>query len=243
MGCYSSLARWYDRFTGDVPYERFADLYEAEFARCGGEFRLLLDLCCGTGTLTGLMAQRGYELIGTDASVDMLMQAQEKAAGLSTPPLLLCQRAEELDLYGTVDAAFCSLDGMNYLEPGILPEVFRRLHLFIRPDGLFIFDIRPPEWLKALDGQAFVDESDNVLCLWRAEYDEAAQALRYGMNIFSRAGRLWRRNDEEHIEYAHSFPALKALLEAAGFVDITVVPAFPEAGNERTFIRAVNTAH
>lgn len=129
MSCYGSLAAWYDQLTGDVPYAEFADFYEAEFSRCGGEFRLLLDLCCGTGTLTCEMARRGYELIGADASVDMLMQAQNKAAGLPQPPLFLCQQAEELDLYGTVDCAFCSLDGMNYLPPPSLPEVFRRLHL------------------------------------------------------------------------------------------------------------------
>ena len=135
MSSYASLAGWYDALTGDVPYEAFADFYEAEFAQNGGEFRLLLDYCCGTGTLTAEMARRGYEMIGTDASVDMLMQAQEKCASLPCPPLFLNQRAEEMDLYGTVDAALCSLDGMNYLPPQALPELFRRLHLFVRPGG------------------------------------------------------------------------------------------------------------
>lgn len=243
MNCYGSLASWYDKFTGDVPYEAFAELYEAEFARCGGEFRLLLDLCCGTGTLTRIMAERGYELIGVDASVDMLMQAREKSAGLSPQPLLLCQRAEELDLYGTVDAAYCSLDGMNYIPHRHLPEVLRRLHLFIRPEGLFIFDIRPAQWLESLNGQAFVDETEDALCLWRAEFDPALPALRYGMNIFSRGGELWRRSDEEHIEYAHSFDSLKELLTGAGFDRIELIPAFPQAGDGRIFIRAVNLPH
>ena len=80
MSSYSSLAAWYDQLTGDVPYSAFADFYEAEFARTGGEFRLLLDFCCGTGTLTAEMSRRGYEMIGADASVEMLMQAQEKCA-------------------------------------------------------------------------------------------------------------------------------------------------------------------
>lgn len=127
MSSYASLAAWYDALTGDVPYWKFADFYEAEFLRCGGEFRLLLDLCCGTGTLTGEMTHRGYELIGVDASVEMLMQAREKCAALSPAPLLLCQDAAALDLYGTVDAAYCSLDGMNYIPPSALPEVFHRL--------------------------------------------------------------------------------------------------------------------
>ena len=113
MSCYGSLAGYYDKLTGDVPYSKFIEFYEAEFARDGGEFRLLLDLCCGTGTLTCELARRGYEMIAADASVDMLMQAREKSAELPCPPLFLCQDAAELDLYGTVDAAVCSLDGMN----------------------------------------------------------------------------------------------------------------------------------
>ena len=153
MSCYVPLARWYDRLTGDVPYEAFADFDEALFRADGGEFRLLLDLCCGTGTLTWRLAARGYEMIGCDRSVDMLMQARDKAVEGAAPPLFLCQSAEELDLYGTVDAAVCSLDALNYLEPGVLPEVFRRLHLFVRPGGLLVFDMRTPEFLRALDGQ------------------------------------------------------------------------------------------
>ena len=81
MSCYGSLAGYYDKLTGDVPYSKFIEFYEAEFARDGGEFRLLLDLCCGTGTLTCELARRGYEMIAADASVDMLMQAREKSAG------------------------------------------------------------------------------------------------------------------------------------------------------------------
>ena len=141
MSAYGPLAAWYDALTGDVPYTQFADFYEAEFARCGGEFRLLLDLCCGTGTLTAEMARRGYEMIGVDASPDMLMQAREKCAELPLPPLLLCQDAAEIDLYGTVDAAYCSLDGLNYIPPDKLRTLFFRLRCFIRPGGLLLFDV------------------------------------------------------------------------------------------------------
>lgn len=238
MSSYGPLAPWYDRLTADVDYAAFADLYEAEFARQGGEFRLLLDLCCGTGTLTCLMARRGYELIGADASVDMLMQARENAAGLDPAPLFLCQEAAELDLYGTVDAAYCSLDGMNYLPPEQLPELFRRLRLFIRPGGLFLFDIRPPRFLRSLDGGTFVDETEDLLCLWRADYDESVPCLVYGMDLFTRSGRLWRREREEHVEYAHEPAALRALLEAAGFAGFRQLPS-RAAPEERLFFSAV----
>ena len=170
MSCYGPLASWYDQLTGDVPYEQFAIFYEAEFARAGGEFRLLLDLCCGTGTLTWLMAGRGYELIAVDASVDMLMQAREKPVELKTPPLFLLQDAAELDLYGTVDAAYCSLDGMNY---------------------------------------------------------------------FSRAGALWERSSEEHIEYAHSPEIIAKLLSDSGFADVQLRRDGPQGDSGRLFICAV----
>ena len=239
MSCYSFLAPWYDQLTGDVPYERFADFYETEFRRCGGEFKLLLDLCCGTGTLTCELARRGYEMIAVDTSVEMLMEAQSKSAGLATPPLFLCQDAAALDLYGTVDAAVCSLDGMNYIPPEDLPEVFRRLWLFVRPGGLLIFDIRTPEFLRSLDGDVFVDEQEDVLCLWRADFEEDLPAIIYGMDIFSRQGRLWQRESEEHVEYAHEPAALQALLEQAGFHDVCLRPDCPQGDMGRLFITAI----
>ena len=239
MSCYRFLAPWYDKLTGDVPYTRFADFYEAEFRRNGGEFKLLLDLCCGTGTLTDVLSRRGYEMIAVDSSVEMLMEAQSKSAGLETPPLFLCQDAAALDLYGTVDAAVCSLDGMNYIPPEDLPEVFRRLRLFVRPGGLLIFDIRTPEFLRSLDGNVFVDEQEDVLCLWRADFEEALPAIIYGMDIFSRQGRLWQRESEEHVEYAHEPAALQALLEQAGFHDVCLRPDCPQGDMGRLFITAI----
>lgn len=242
MSAYGPLAAWYDALTRDVDYAAFADFYESCFRAHGGQMHTLLDFCCGTGTLTSLLAARGYEMIASDGSADMLMQAQAKAAELpsgSVPPLLLCQEASRLDLYGTVDAAVCSLDGMNYLPPEELPEVLHRLHLFIRPDGLLIFDIRAPESFRALDGGVFVDETDDVLCLWRAEFDETEQTMRYGMDLFERQGRLWARESEEHVEYAHTTEELTRLLLQAGFRDVQVRTDGPQADAGRLFLTAV----
>ena len=236
MSCYNYLAPWYDSLTGDVPYDRFADFYEAEFTRAGGEFRLLLDLCCGTGTLTWELAKRGYEMIAVDQSVEMLMEAQGKSLQAEIAPLFLCQSAEELDLYGTVDAAVCSLDGMNYIPGELLPEVFHRLHLFVRPGGLLIFDIRTPDFLRSLDGDIFVDEKDDLLCLWRADFDEELPAVIYGMDIFSKRGRLWDRHSEEHIEYAHEPAELLKMLSDAGFVNIVFRSDCPQGDMGRIFI-------
>ena len=238
MSSYSALALWYDQLTGDVPYAAIADFYETVFRADGGEFRLLLDLCCGTGSMTWELAGRGYEMIAADRSPDMLMQAQGKCRPCAVPPLFLCQSAEELDLYGTVDAAVCCLDGFNYIPADTLPEVFRRLHLFIRPGGLMIFDIRTPDFLRALDGQVFVDEKEDVLCLWRADFDEDLSALVYGMDLFTRRGRLWERNGEEHIEYAHAPETLRTMLEGAGFDNVRLRSDGPQGGAGRLYITA-----
>lgn len=239
---YGPLSAWYDKLTGDIPYREFADFYKARFSDDGGEFKTLLDLCCGTGTLTAMMAQDGFEMIAADASPDMLMQASGKASGAKIAPLYLCQDAAELDLYGTVDAAYCSLDGMNYIPPEKLGKVFDRLHLFIRPYGLFIFDIKTPECFRSLDGEVFVDETDDVLCLWRADFSEREQCICYGMDIFSRRGKLWQRECEEHIEYAHAPDMLRAELERAGFEDVRFFTDCPQGGSGRMFISAKNTS-
>ena len=127
MSAYMELARWYDSLTGDVPYETFADYYEARFRERGKSVHTLLDFACGTGTLTCIMAQRGYEMIAADASADMLMELSEKAAELedAVPPLILCQDAAHLDLNDVVDAAVCSLDGFNYLPEADLKELLK----------------------------------------------------------------------------------------------------------------------
>lgn len=245
MSAYDALAPWYDRFTGDVPYDALADFYEQLLHREGRARLTLLDLCCGTGTMTFALAARGHELIGVDRSPEMLSVAAEKAAGETgiVSPLWLCQEAAELDLYGTVEGALCCLDGMNYIPPEELPELFRRLHLFIEPGGRFAFDFHAPEHLRALDGELFADETEDALCLWRGEFDEEENALVYGMDIFTREGALWRRTGEEHVEYAHSPAALSALLEQSGFRDVRLITDGPMAEQGRLFLYAENLPH
>lgn len=245
MSAYGPLAAFYDALTGDVPYGEFAEAYLSllDPAQRGG--LTLLDLCCGTGTLTLLLAARGYEMIGVDASPDMLAQAAEKAAETPypVPPMFLCQEAGELDLYGTVDGALCSLDGMNYLPPEELPELLHRLHLFIVPGGTLAFDFHSPAHLRELDGGTFVDEREDLLCLWRGEFDEEENALVYGMDIFRRIGALWQREEEEHVEYAHDPAALRTVLERSGFADVRFLTDGVQAEMGRIFCTAVNLPH
>lgn len=237
---YGPLAERYDQLTGDVPYEALCDWYETALSRRGRAVHTVLDLGCGTGALSLLLARRGYEVIAVDASADMLSVFQQKLSSLpegTVTPMLLCQRAEELDLYDTVDAAVCCLDGFNYLPPESLPEALRRLRLFISPGGVLAFDILSPERLRSLDGQCFVDESADTLCLWRAALE--GDALRYGMDIFRAAGRLWRREQEEHIEYLHEPEVLLRLLAEAGFGEAGICADGPQNAQGRLFINAV----
>ena len=245
MESYGPLASSYDALTGDVPYGEFADYYEKLLIREGKNVLTLLDLCCGTGTLTYLMAEKGHEMIGVDLSDEMLAVAAGKSADCKcrVKPMFLCQEASELDLFGTVEGAYCSLDGMNYLFPEELPELFARLHLFIEPGGRFAFDFHSPERLRSLDGGTFVDEDEDMLCLWRAEFDEDEQALVYGMDIFRRKGKLWERECEEHVEYVHEPEALIALLEECGFADVQLLTDGPQHENGRLYVVATNTGH
>ena len=245
MDAYGSLAGSYDALTGDVPYGEFADYYEKLLIQEGKTNLTLLDLCCGTGTLTYLMAERGHEMIGVDLSEEMLAVAADKLDDFegSAKPIFLCQEASELDLFGTVEGAYCSLDGMNYLPPEELPELFHRLHLFIEPGGRLAFDFHSPERLRSLDGGTFVDEDEDMLCLWRAEFDEEEQALIYGMDIFRRKGRLWERETEEHVEFVHGPEALVELLEDCGFADVRLLTDGPQHEKGRLYIVARNTEH
>ena len=152
MSSYQQLAGAYDELTWDVGYEKRADFLEKLFRRSRIPVHTVLDLACGTGSMTWLLAGRGYELIAVDGSEEMLAAAREKSAPAEVPPLFLHQSMPRLDLYGTVDAAICCLDSLNYLtNPRDVQRTFQRLHLFISPGGLLAFDVRLPERLAALE--------------------------------------------------------------------------------------------
>jgi len=241
---YGFLAGCYDQFTTDVDYPGWADYIEKQFARIRRPVRTVLDLACGTGTLTCLLAERGYEMIGVDLSSDMLAQASEKAAGATgTPPMFLCQPMEKLDLYDTVDACICCLDSVNHVKrPAALRRAFERVHLFLSPGGLFLFDINTPEKLQGLDGGLFIDETDDAYCVWRAEYSARTRICTFGMDVFRREGGHWQRGGEVHEEYAYTPVELTEYLTAAGFHSMkqygNLKQRPPKSGEQRIFFTA-----
>ncbi len=221
---YEGLARYYDGLTTDVDYAAWLDWYQSWFRESRVPVQLVLDLACGTGTLTCMLAERGYTMIGADLSPEMLSEALEKAQEVEgEPPIFLNQAMDELDLFGTIDACVSSLDSMNYItDRATLAEAFRRVHTFLMPGGYFLFDIIAPQGLQALDGQLFVDETEDVFCVWRADFDGDSRVLTYGMDLFEREGGLWRREQEEHRERAWEVSELKELLQEAGFAQVRV---------------------
>ena len=139
MSSYQQLAGAYDELTWDVGYEKRADFLEKLFRRSRIPVHTVLDLACGTGSMTWLLAGRGYELIAVDGSQEMLAAAREKNAPAEVPPLFLHQSMPRLDLYGTVDAAICCLDSLNYLtRPDDCRKTLRRVYNALKSGGLFL---------------------------------------------------------------------------------------------------------
>lgn len=246
MSSYGFLAGCYDQLTYDVGYAAWADYPEKHFSKSALPIRTVLDLACGTGSLTRELALRGYEMIGVDRSPEMLSQAAEKNRDLSPiPPMFLCQSMEKLDLYGTVDACVCCLDSVNYVtDPKKLARAFQRVHLFLMPGGLFLFDVNTPEKLEGLDGQVFLDETEETYCVWRAEFSRRSRICSYCMDIFrlDRATGQWNRGEELHRERAYPLEDLTAMLREAGFGEIRLFGDQkmrpPGPGEQRVFFAA-----
>ena len=243
MDAYHELAQSYDRLTNDVDYEATVDFYYEILKREGLSPRSAVDLACGTGSVTAILARKGLQVIGVDMSEEMLTVAQQKAMELENMPRFVCQPLQELRLPRGVDMAVCALDSLDYItNPEDCKEAIRRIWKALNPGGIFIFDVNTPEKLRAMDGQVFLDEDDDVYCVWRGEFDEETNICSYGMDLFQRRGEVWERSFEEHREYAYSQEQLVGYLKAAGFTHIRVYAdrlfEEPREGEQRIYIKA-----
>lgn len=245
MSSYEFLAESYDQLTTDVRYSKWADYLEKHFKKCSIPVHTVLDLACGTGSLSAELSLRGYEMIGVDQSAEMLAVAVEKCRDLpGEVPIFLNQPMEKLDLYGTIDACVCCLDSINYVtKPAALRRAFSRVHLFLMPGGLFIFDVKPPQILASADGEMYLDETEETYCVWRADYSPRRRILTYGMDIFRLCeDGSCERGEEIHEEYAYSLDELEEYLREAGFVDVrrwgNLKMRTPIDGEERVFFTA-----
>ena len=243
MDAYHALAASYDRLTNDVDYQATVDFYLEILKREGVSPRTCVDLACGTGSVTEILARMGMEVTGVDMSEEMLTQALGKVMDLEQPPRFVCQKLQELRLPRGVDLAVCALDSLDYVtNPADCAEAIRRVYKALNPGGVFIFDVNTPEKLMAMDGQVFLDEDDDVYCVWRGEFDRETNICSYGMDLFQRQGKVWHRSFEEHREYAYSEEQLRDYLKAAGFTHIEVYAdrefCAPREGEQRIYFKA-----
>ncbi len=243
MNAYHDLAASYDRLTNDVDYRAVVAFYRQIWEREGLRPRTAVDLACGTGSVTTLLAEEGLEVTAVDLSEEMLMEARQKAWELENQPIFVCQPLEALCLPRGVDLAVCALDSLDYItDPRDGAEAIRRVYKALNPGGIFIFDVNTPEKLRAMDGQVFLDEDDDVYCVWRGEFDGQTNICSYGMDLFQRRGELWHRSFEEHREYAYSQAQLMEFLRAAGFTAIEVYAdrefQSPRPGEQRIYFKA-----
>ena len=221
MSAYESLAGAYDGLTRDVPYEKILEFLEAVLCKAGKKPETALDLACGTGSMSVLLAERGLRVLGADISEEMLTVAQQKAAELDNPPYFIRQPMQRLRLPEPVELVVCLLDSLNYLdEPNECPTVFERVYKALTPGGVFLFDINTPCKLRGLDGQIFLDENEDSYCVWRAEFDRQENRCYYGIDLFRRQGGLWLRSFEQHCEYAYDPQMLTKWLTEAGFARV-----------------------
>jgi ubiquinone/menaquinone biosynthesis C-methylase UbiE len=243
MNAYENLAVSYDRLTNDVDYEATVDFYWQILAREGLSPRTAVDLACGTGSVALLLAKKGLQVIGVDLSEDMLCQANQKAQEQNAEVHFVCQSLQALRLARGVDLAVCALDSLDYItEPRDCQEAIRRIYRVLNPGGCFIFDVNTPEKLRAMDGQVFLDEDEDVYCVWRGEFEEENNVCSYAMDLFQRQGNVWVRSFEEHCEYAYSAQQLVGFLKDAGFTSIRVYAdrrfEAPREGEQRIYLKA-----
>ena len=243
MDAYHNLAASYDRLTNDVDYEATVAFYEEILKREGLAPRTVVDMACGTGSVSEILARKGYRVTGVDLSEEMLTEAMMKTMDMENCPMFSCQNLRDLRLPRAVDMAVCALDSLDYItDPADCEAAIRRAYRVLNPGGIFIFDVNTPEKLRAMDGQMFIDEDDDVFCVWRGEFDEQTNICSYGMDLFQREGEKWVRSFEEHQEYAYSQAQLTEYLKKAGFTSIEVYAdrlfEDPREGEQRIYFKA-----
>ncbi len=226
---YQGFAQLYDALTFDVDYENIASFIHEIFQKHGIKSGLVLDLACGTGTLTLALAERGYEMLGADLSEDMLSVARQKegAEGI----LFLNQSMDDFELYGTVDAIVCVLDSINYLtEPEALLKTFRLCANYLNPGGILIFDVNSEyKFSSVLGNQTYTYETDEIFYNWENEYDPESRLCDLYLTFFClEESGLYRRVDEVHTQRAYADSELKDALKKAGLTLVATYDGYTQ---------------
>lgn len=227
---YGVFSEFYDALTANVSYDTVSQVLSSLLTRYGKSRGLLLDLACGTGSVSVRLAKKGYEVIGVDLSPEMLSEAQNKAYSAGQNILFLCQDMTALDLYGTVDAAVCTLDGLCHLpdEESVFAEL-RKVSLFMNPGGVFLFDVNSVYKHRAVLGNnTFVYDTDDVYCVWQNTLLPDGVTVQMDLDFFepvSDAGDYVRQS-ERFTERAYPRETLEAMLKKAGFTVLDVFDGY-----------------
>ncbi len=245
MEAYTSFARVYDTFMDNVPYEEWADYIEDRLKEYGIEDGLVLDLGCGTGSITEILAKKGYDMIGLDYSGEMLEIAMEKREESGHDILYLMQDMREFELYGTVRAIVSACDSVNYiLEDDELEEVFRLVNNYLDPEGIFLFDFNTEYKYKEILGcQTIAEEREECSFIWDNFYDEEEQVNEYQLTLFvQEEDDLYRKYQEEHLQRAYTLDVIKELVENSGLIFVKAYDAYtlnePDEHSERICVVA-----
>ena len=232
MEAYTSFASVYDTFMDNVPYGEWGRYIQGMLCKYGVKDGIVLDLGCGTGTMTEILAGYGYDMIGVDNSEDMLELAMEKRMKSGHDILYLLQDMQEFELYGTVRAAVSVCDSVNYItEPEELEEVFRLVNNYLDPGGIFLFDFNTDYKYREIMGDCTIAE-DRGECsfIWDNYYYEEERINEYDLTLFIRecgresegdpdhTGGLYRKYKETHYQRGYTLEEMRTLLERAGLV-------------------------
>lgn len=245
MESYTSFAAVYDMFMDNIPYEEWAS-YVISFLREEGiDDGLVLDLGCGTGSLTEILAREGYDMTGIDLSPDMLQIAMEKRMESGRDILYLNQDMREFELYGTVRAIVSICDSMNYLlEKEDLVQTLRLVNNYLDPGGVFIFDLNTEHKYRDILGQCTIAEDrEESSFIWDNNFDEETGINEYNLSLFIQEEEdLYRKYQETHYQKAYSLDEVRAAVEEAGMELAAVYDAFtrnaPSEDSERVYVIA-----
>lgn len=229
MEAYTGFAAVYDMFMDNIPYDEWSRYLISLLKEYGVEDGLVLDLGCGTGSVTERLAAAGYDMIGVDLSEEMLQIAMEKRMESGHDILYLLQDMREFELYGTVRAVVSICDSMNYiLEKEDLQQVFALVNNYLDPGGIFIFDLNTEyKYEKILGDSTIAEDREESSFIWENTYDAGEGINEYALTLFIQEEEdLYRKYQETHYQKAHRLSEVREALEAAGMKFITVYDAF-----------------
>lgn len=247
-GAYTDFAQVYDLFMDNVPYDAWGSYIEGILKADGIQDGLLLDLGCGTGKLTRIMAEKGYDMIGVDSSLEMLEIAREaensREGDSGSSILYLMQDMREFELYGTVRAVYCACDSINYIiEESDLLQVFRLVNNYLDPGGLFLFDCNTPYKYESLLGEnTFAENRPEGSFIWENYYDPESGINEYDLTLYIRGeNQRYQRFEETHLQRCYNRDTLCRLIDQAGMELVAVYDGYtgrePGEDSERlTFI-------